>query len=108
MQLDMHPSQEILTLLRQLTEHHTFYLVSGRVHEDMEKWFLKVRHAWWYCACMYHMHTAQNSCWIHALNASNPCSSKPFCTPWVYLSLPACLASLCLLLKLSSFLGGQL
>lgn len=48
MQLDMRPSQEILTLLRQLTEHHTFFLVSGRVHEDMEKWFLKV--------CMQPMH----------------------------------------------------
>ena len=43
MQLDMQPSQEIISLLRQLTEHHTFFLVSGRVHEDMEQWFLKVR-----------------------------------------------------------------
>jgi trehalose-6-phosphatase len=43
MQLDMRPSKEIISLLRQLTEHHTFFLVSGRVHEDMEKWFLKVQ-----------------------------------------------------------------
>jgi trehalose-phosphatase len=37
--MDMRPSVELKALLRQLMEHHTFYLVSGRVHEEMEAWF---------------------------------------------------------------------
>ena len=41
-QVDMSPSPEIKRLLQQLSEEHTFYIVSGRVTREMDSWFVDV------------------------------------------------------------------
>lgn len=41
-QVDMQPDADIKQLLRSLAEHHTFFIVSGRVCEEMQPWFADV------------------------------------------------------------------
>lgn len=38
----MRPNADIKQLLRSLAEHHTFFIVSGRVCEEMQPWFADV------------------------------------------------------------------
>lgn len=41
-QVDMRPSEDIKQLLRSLAEHHSFFIVSGRVCEELQPWFADV------------------------------------------------------------------